>query len=629
MRLFPYVPRGDQNEFVDLIRRTVRAGSHAVVESGTGTGKTVCALSGALEESLGSGKKILYLTRTKSQQRQVILELRQISKKEPVLGLGMQGRGSTCPMLNQDPELKGGSPEELSGYCSQKKRKTLKGDQGCPYYAHTLCFDVDELLSYCRRELPTAEEFAEYCLKRKSCPYETMKLVLPMVDVVVAPYNYLFLRFIRNTFLGWLNCELEDLIVIVDEAHNLPEYLREVSSMGYSRYALEMLAKESDEFHDPEVSEGVSVLDIYGIMKELMDEALEEYLHDEDGLIPPGFINEGLLLNLRCSSNSLRNMNQALIDHGILARDSKREQGRLPRSYMLSMGHFLQFWTSLEERFYVRLITGGENPSFETYCLDPSLAAEPLRECYSSIHMSGTLDPITEYRDSLSLRRDTSLRYFKSPFPAENLLTLYADDVTTKYEDMAKDRNIILRMEDYVVGICNATNRNTAVFFPSYGLMDRFISDGIIKRMSCAVHVETRGMLQSDLMDAVDRFRCSKGDALFSVMGGRVSEGLDFPDTDMEVAVLVGLPYPRPSARQRALMSYYDQKFSKGWEYTVKAPTIRKMRQAIGRLIRSDSDRGTAVILDKRAPVFPQLNAVFSPEPISEVAHFFQEAKIN
>jgi DNA excision repair protein ERCC-2 len=136
-------------------------------------------------------------------------------------------------------------------------------------------------------------------------------------------------------------------------------------------------------------------------------------------------------------------------------------------------------------------------------------------------------------------------------------------------------------------------------------------------------------MPQVELMETVERFRCSRGDVLFSVMGGRVSEGLDFPDEDMEVAVLVGIPYPRPSARQRALMAYYDLKFNKGWEYTVKAPTVRKMRQAIGRLIRSETDRGAAVILDRRATAFPQLDAKFSPEPISEVARFFQEAKVN
>lgn len=629
MRLFPYTPRGDQVEFVSLVRDTVRQRSHAVVESGTGTGKTVCALAGSLEESLEDQRKLVYITRTKSQQRQVMLELRRISRIQGLLGLSMQGRGSSCPMAEQDPELKSGSAEELSGYCAQQKRLALKGDQGCPYYAHTLCIDIEELAAFCRRELPTAEEFADHCLRQKACPYEAMKLLLPQADVVVAPYNYLFLPFIRNRFLEWLNCDIEDLTVVVDEAHNLPEYLRGVSSMGYSRYALEMLAKESDEFQDPEVMDGVSVLDLYGIMKDLLTEAVDDYLGDEDGLLPPGFVNEGLLLNLRCSSSSLKNMNHVLIDHGILARDQKREQGRLPRSYMLSLGHFLQFWTSLEERFYVRLVTGGENPSFETYCLDASLAAEPLRQCHSSIHMSGTLDPITEYRDSLGLARNTVLRYFKSPFPSRNLLTLYADDVSTKYEEMSRDRGMLPRLEEYVVGICNSTDRNTAVFFPSYGLMDRFISDGVLSRLNCNVHVEAKGMPQAELMEAVDRFRCSRGDVLFSVMGGRVSEGLDFPDEDMEVAVVVGIPYPRPSARQRALMSYYDQKFNKGWEYTVKAPTVRKMRQAIGRLIRSETDRGAAVILDRRAQSFPQLDAAFSPEPISEVARFFQEAKVN
>jgi len=614
---------------VELVRSCALGQGHAVVESGTGTGKTICALTGALGATMASGRKLLYLTRTKSQQRQVMLELRQISRIQGLLGLSMQGRGSSCPLAEQDPEIKNGSAEELSGFCARQKHLALKGDQGCPFYAHTLCLDLEEMASFCRQELPTAEEFAEHCLQRKACPYETIKLLLPLADVVVAPYNYLFLPFIRNRFLEWMNCDIEDLTVIVDEAHNLPEYLRSVSSMGFSRHSLEMLAKESDEFQDPEVLEGVSVLDLYGIMKDLLEEAVDEYLGGEDGLLPPGFVNEGLLLNLRCSSSTLKNMNQVLIDHGILARDRRREQGRLPRSYMLSLGHFLQFWTSLEDRFYVRLITGGENPSFETYCLDPSLAAGPLRECHSSIHMSGTLDPITEYRDSLGLPRNTVLRDFKSPFPSGNLLTLYADDVSTKYEEMSKDRGIILRMEDYVVGLCNATERNTAVFFPSYGLMDRFISDGVLSRVSCNVHVETRGMPQVELMETVERFRCSRGDVLFSVMGGRVSEGLDFPDEDMEVAVLVGIPYPRPSARQRALMAYYDLKFNKGWEYTVKAPTVRKMRQAIGRLIRSETDRGAAVILDRRATAFPQLDAKFSPEPISEVARFFQEAKVN
>jgi len=96
------------------------------------------------------------------------------------------------------------------------------------------------------------------------------------------------------------------------------------------------------------------------------------------------------------------------------------------------------------------------------------------------------------------------------------------------------------------------------------------------------------------------------GAALFSVIGGRISEGMDFPAEQLEIAVIVGVPYPKPTARQRGLQRYYDLKFGKGWEYTVDAPTARKLLQSIGRLIRDETDRGVAVILDKRASRFKQ-----------------------
>ncbi|MCK5030058.1 MAG: ATP-dependent DNA helicase, partial [Thermoplasmatales archaeon] len=55
---------------------------------------------------------------------------------------------------------------------------------------------------------------------------------------------------------------------------------------------------------------------------------------------------------------------------------------------------------------------------------------------------------------------------------------------------------------------------------------------------------------------------------------------------------------------QRGLQKYYDLKFRKGWEYTVEAPTARKLMQSIGRLIRDENDRGVAIILDRRATRF-------------------------
>jgi DNA excision repair protein ERCC-2 len=68
--------------------------------------------------------------------------------------------------------------------------------------------------------------------------------------------------------------------------------------------------------------------------------------------------------------------------------------------------------------------------------------------------------------------------------------------------------------------------------------------------------------------------------------------------------LLAGIPFPKPTAKQRALLHYYEMKFGKGWEYTVKVPASRKMLQSIGRLIRTEKDVGAAVILDRRAKQF-------------------------
>ena len=131
------------------------------------------------------------------------------------------------------------------------------------------------------------------------------------------------------------------------------------------------------------------------------------------------------------------------------------------------------------------------------------------------------------------------------------------------------------------------------------------------EKINSSLYVEERGMSQAALRHIVSDFKKSStkkadGAALFSVIGGRISEGMDFPAEQLEIAVIVGIPYPKPTARQRGLQRYYDMKFRKGWEYTVEAPTARKLLQSIGRLIRDENDRGVAVILDRRAPRFKQ-----------------------
>jgi len=280
----------------------------------------------------------------------------------------------------------------------------------------------------------------------------------------------------------------------------------------------------------------------------------------------------------------------------------------------------------MDEEYYVKLIVGGDNPYFEGSCLDPSLACQFFHEAAGSLHMSGTLAPLYEYRDSIGLPGDSVLRTFPSPFPRENRLVLYSEQVSTKFEEMAQDEGMVPRIEGHVINICNTIDRNIVVFFPSYSLLERFLADGVLKKVRKRVHLEERGMPQAELMETVALFKqyTLDGNVLFAVMGGRVSEGIDFPDRELEVAILVGIPFPKPTAKQRALLHYYEMKFGRGWEYTVKVPAVRKMLQAIGRLIRTETDIGAAVILDRRAQQFAdRMDLVRSEALQNDLINFF------
>ena len=109
-------------------------------------------------------------------------------------------------------------------------------------------------------------------------------------------------------------------------------------------------------------------------------------------------------------------------------------------------------------------------------------------------------------------------------------------------------------------------------------------------------------------------------------MGGSVAEGIDFPGDELCFAIIVGIPYPPPTLEMRAMSDLFDRRYGpgKGWVYTSEVPAIRKMKQAIGRLIRTETDKGMAVILDNRASRYAkQLEATPTNDPVSEAVRFF------
>ncbi|MCJ2556475.1 MAG: ATP-dependent DNA helicase [Candidatus Thermoplasmatota archaeon] len=621
---FPYSYRKHQKDMVQAIERTLQGG-HIVLQSGTGSGKTVCALYPALKLAVSEGKKVLYLVRTNSQQRQVIVEMRRIGG---VFGMGFQGRHSTCLAVRSNPRLREGSPEELMRYCSHKKTMTVRGERGgCKHYSNLLNADLKGIEDWAKREIPTMEQFFGKCTGLGICPYETSKLLIPSAHLVTCPYVYFFDYGIRSAFLEWMGVDTRDLVLIVDEAHNLPEYARDMRSARLTLHSLRLAMREAEKFGDVKVLGTRTVKGFCDVLYDTILHLVADYVEEDDGMLPPNQLEEDLMHKLTLTSIQLEALFHNLMSYGEVIRRKREEDGKLPRSFIFSLGAFLSFWTSMDASSYVKLANAGDSIGIEGYCLDPSHIGEMVAECQASVHMSGTLEPLVQYKETLGLPESTTLATFPSPFPSENRRVLYVEDVTTRYEELRSSEELIPRLKSHILNLVQSIPRNIVVFFPSHDRLEEFLDIG--EAISRPLFVERRDSTHDELMETVDGFKTGSG-VLFAVMGGRISEGLDFPDKELEMAVLVGIPYPKPTAKQRSLLRYFDIKFDKGWDYAMKAPATRRILQCIGRLIRKESDIGVAVILDKRAKSFQRKieNLDRTDDPVEETKRFFAEREL-
>jgi len=386
---------------------------------------------------------------------------------------------------------------------------------------------VGKAVLWAKENLPTAEELIDYCEKKKLCPYEINKQLIRDSPVVVVPYIYVFYFMIRNMLFDWLAISEEDMILVVDEAHNLPDYIRDLFSVQLSSWMLNSCLFEAEKFGDPAMLDGrVTVSEFCKILIEIVSGIRDTYVYGIlesgikkkqfeklDAFIPSHEFEAEVMSRLKITSKKFHDIIGDLIAYGEKIQEYRQKEGKLARSYIHRLGGFLDSWVNIEMEQYAKLVVDsgdGKNPRIESYCLDPSIGTDILKDFHSSIHMSGTLEPLEEYRDSLGLSSDTELVAYQSPFPKENRRILFVNDVTTKYDEIAKDEKIVSRMRQYITDVCNTFPRNTMVCFPSFDSLTGFLRGGIRDEINRSIYVEEQGMQQMALMDLVNDFKQSK-----------------------------------------------------------------------------------------------------------------------
>jgi DNA excision repair protein ERCC-2 len=616
----PYEPRSGQQDLIDAVQRAQSEGQHLVVEAGTGTGKTVSALAAGLSTIATDHRRVVYATRTNSQQAQVVKEHAALlaanpERRDDSLLVPLMGRRQYCPLLRSDDRFRDGTPEELGRLCRDAKRKAQQQhdlgrpvEGSCPFYATLLRDGAGPVEALLRGSGLDGGQIAARVESAGSCPYEAVKQLLPKADVVVLPLVFLLDDRLRASLGRWLGTGFDECHLVVDEAHHLPSAAREHHSPRLGSATLARAQKEAEDYADPVLAGSHLASEVLDALRRALHALADEYVRDgEDGLVPPGGLSEALLGGLRISSPALGRIAADLATWGEAIREDRRSKGRLPRSYLGAIGEFLQAWMALQDAPYVHLVTGGDSPGLELFLLDPAPVLGWLGDFWSTTHMSGTLAPLAEHADLCGLGADrTTTRKFQSPFDPAHLRVAFLEGVHRRYEAVRVDPEVTSRQQEAAREALQRMPGKTGLFFPSHRMLRDYLEEGFLHGVDRPRHVEAVDMDNATLGRLVDAFRRDPhpGALLLGVLGGRLTEGLDFPGRDMEHMLLFGIPYPRPSARSQALIHHYDAKSGNGWAVAVHNPVGRTLRQAVGRLIRGPDDRGTALVLDERAARF-------------------------
>jgi DNA excision repair protein ERCC-2 len=637
--LFPYRARPGQERIISAVAGLGATGGALLVDAPHGFGKTVSVLAPLIAHAESADHRILYLVRSSAQELQVLSEIRAISHRleHPILATGLQGRGRRCLLLENVGEMTGATAEEHGKLCADRKRATERSFEGnlsivppaelpesaavdltdldgCAFYARVLQADVEQLVERFSSRPATDAEFEEYCRSENLCPYETAKKLAARSRVLTAPYSFFFHPHVRRALFEWMGVGPDEVDLVLDEAQDLPDRLRDLATVSLPQESVRRARNELFEHGDFSLPDGPSAVHFIEAVQAELDQLLVEAAPGEDAELSGPPLEARILSRLGGTPEQYDAWLAGLIAWGEALRDTRRQDRRLPRSWVYSIGLTLLSWPKLAPPDYVKVITRTPGRALEAFALDVRPAAAPVRECHLSVHLSAALAPLEEYRDALGLEEDSCLLEVPSSFPPERRRLLFDPSVGLGPEEVGADPMTLPRLADRLAEVLQCLPIRTLVLFPTLERMDQTLQAGLSSALPSGATIESRQLSLGDLWRPVVALKKESSGLLLGVSGGRMVDGLDFRDEDLEALVVVGIPYPRMTAKRRALQAFWDRTANgRGEEYVRTAPARRAIVQALGRLIRSEHDRGLVVVLDARAPALAEVLPDLAP----------------
>ncbi|NGM68750.1 ATP-dependent DNA helicase [Natronolimnobius sp. AArcel1] len=664
MRFFPYdEPYGNQRDAMDRIHNALTRGQNVLFEGACGTGKTLSSLVPALEVAREQGKTVVITTDVHQQMRQFVAEARAITREEDIRAVVFKGKGSMChidvgyeecqalrdntrsvvetqqdkqqlerrqrELLTESQNEGGGSAadarsavmDELESI--EEQLEDLEEKNVCDYYRNNLTENTDDFFAWLFDDVRTPDEIYEYAETQQFCGYELLKEGIEGVDLVVCNYHHLLDSTIREQFFRWLGRDPEDVIAVFDEAHNVEGAARDHASRACSERTFDSALEELAETDDIRADDAVNVLSAFHrALVETYEESFgfgdREAIGENWTDVP--IANEGRRDDLtleflqRYSGQGIGDDLEAAMQLGQELDEEYEEAYREGETatrtecQTLQAAAFVSAWMNegtAEGLYPVVSVTrdGGTDEVYgraELYtCLPRQVTGQLFEEVYSTVLMSATLQPFDVTESVLGLEEPVTMAYGLQ-FPEERRRT-YAVETPALFASDRDDPAVQEEVTEAIFDAARMTPGNTLAFFPNYGEAERY-AERLERRIGSgeAVYLDEPGVSVEELRQ---EFVADDNAVLCTSLWGTLAEGVSFDGDDASTVLVVGVPYPHLDDRAEAVQEAYDAAFEgteTGWRYAVEIPTVRKTRQALGRVIRSPEDIGVRALLDRR-----------------------------
>ncbi|EGX96493.1 DNA helicase, putative [Cordyceps militaris CM01] len=624
--------------------------------------------SDVLEEEI----KIYYTSRTHSQLSQFIAELRRptfpASLPQDLSGSGAKTQDELVKLLPLSSRQKLcinpsvsrlKTVQAINDRCAELQQP--KSGRKCEFVPREeLLAQTHEFRDTALATVPDIEDLYQLGKALRVCPYYASRTALPGAEIVTLPYPLLLQKSARDA----LGIKLEGNVVIVDEAHNIMDAVSNVYAADLKlsdlRRCREMLGVYVRKFGKK--LKGVNRVNVGRVGRVV--EGLSEYMNtklnakQDHGIVDPNELTRPKGIDQINMFELIQYIHESKLAYKIEGYathvDSNQQDGKphAPKSSTPVLHTFVSFLIALtnlssEGRIFYQKLPGAQSDVQLSYLLlSPTYAFSSIASSARAVILAGgTMSPFDDYKDHLFPMLDESKITTLScghVIPSTNLCvrTLAASRAggppfEFSYQRRG-DQEMIGQLGLAILNMCSVVPDGVVIFFPSYGYLDEVVQVWKTKRAGDAqstwerlkskktIFQETKGASSDEVLqkysEAIFGAQAGGGALLLSVVGGKMSEGINFSDRLGRLVAVVGLPYPNiASPDWKAKMEYIESStrtrlLERGGippaEATSRAKQtardfyenscMRAVNQSIGRAIRHKGDYAAIVLLDRR-----------------------------